>query len=272
MDRAARIILDEVGLGESPRWHENRLWFADWLDGDVISVEPDGTGRVVHAHLDGFPICFDWLPSGSLVIVDGPGCRVLRQDGAATTTYADLRAVSDRPWNEVVTHPSGMLYVNGIGFDMMAGETPAMGQIAVIDHHGIPRRVADGLSFPNGMAISADGATLVVAESHAQRLTAYTIKANGDLADRQTWAGLPGAAPDGIAFAPDGTIWYADVPNQHCRRVAAGGDIIDTVQTDRGCFSCALSTDGTLFITAATWNEHTFSSRGGVVLAATSAT
>lgn len=263
-----RTIVTDVAFGESIRWHEGRVWFCDWIGHEVISVAPDGGDRTVHVRLEASPICIDWRTDGSLLIVEGAAHRLVEHDGSGELNpVADLSEISDRTWNEVVAHPSGRVYVNGIGYDMMAGESPTSGQIAVVEPDGSARQVAEGLEFPNGMAISPDGRSLVVAESHAGRLSVFTIAEDGALDDRQTFANIEGSAPDGICMAPDGSVWYADVPNQCCRRVAEAGAVLDTIEVDRGCFSCALSPDGTLFIVAADFDETTFTVSNGVVLA-----
>ncbi|MEO1060379.1 MAG: SMP-30/gluconolactonase/LRE family protein [Actinomycetota bacterium] len=260
-------VVEGLGLGESPRWRDGRVWFCDWLEGQVMSVTPDGADRIVHAELDGFPICIDWDVEGHLLFVDGAGRRVLRRvDGGGTELVAELSSISDRPWNEIAAHPSGRVYVNGVGFDLLAGEPPAMGQIAVIEPDGTARAVAGDLAFPNGMVFVDGGRRLVVAESHAGRLTSFAVTSSGELVDRSTIADLPGSAPDGLAAAPDGSIWYADVPNRHCRRIDPTGAVAETVPVDRGCFSCALSPAGTLFVTATVWDDRTFASRRGVLL------
>ena len=106
--------------------------------------------------------------------------------------------------------------------------------VAVVLPDGSSRRVADDVWFPNGMAILDDD-TLVLAESHADRLTAWTITESGELIDRRVWADLePGSAPDGICTDADGAIWYASVPQQRCTRVAPGGEVLATVEADRG--------------------------------------
>jgi sugar lactone lactonase YvrE len=118
--------------------------------------------------------------------------------------------------------------------------------------------VADGIHFGNGMAITPDESTLIVAESHAARLTAFAIGEDGSLGDRRVWADLgEGAAPDGICLDAEGAVWYADVPNEHCVRVAEGGEMLGVVRADRGCFACMLGgADGqTLFIAAAEWDD-----------------
>jgi sugar lactone lactonase YvrE len=116
---------------------------------------------------------------------------------------------------------------------------------------GTCREVADDVWFPNGMVVLGD--TLVLAESHADRLTAWTITDQGELTDRRVWADLgPGAAPDGICADQDGAIWYASVPGQRCVRVAEGGEVLETIAADRGCFGCMLGgEDGrTLYMVA----------------------
>ena len=115
--------------------------------------------------------------------------------------------------------------------------------------------MADGLAFPNGMAITPDNATLIVAESYGQKLTAFQIAADGSLSRPRVWADLGDGVPDGICLDAEGAIWYADVPNKQCVRVREGGQVLQTIQLDRGCFSCALGGTNrtTLFMVATPW-------------------
>jgi sugar lactone lactonase YvrE len=138
----------------------------------------------------------------------------------------------------------------------MAGEAPRPGLVALVTPDGAVRQVADDVQFPNGMAVTPDGSTLIVAESYARRLTAFTIAADGGLGERRVWADLGDGTPDGICLDADGAVWYADVPNRRCVRVVEGGAVRQVVDVDRGCFACMLGgPDGTtLFIVAATWD------------------
>ncbi|MEU1503508.1 SMP-30/gluconolactonase/LRE family protein [Kitasatospora sp. NPDC005748] len=254
---AVRTVLSGLALGESPRWHDGRLWLCDWGAQELITVGPDGRAAVA-ATVPSFPFCIAWLPGpdGRLLVVAGGDGRLLRQEAdGALAPCADLRPLSDRPWNEVAVDGRGNAYVNGIGFDLMGGEAPAPGLIALVAPDGEVRRVADGLAFPNGMAVTPDGSTLLVAESYAARLTAFTIGPGGDLTDRRVWAEVPGSAPDGICLDAEGAVWFADVPGRCCVRVREGGEVLRRIELDRGCFSCALGgPDGrTLFLTAAEW-------------------
>ena len=184
---------------------------------------------------------------------------------------ADTQRFSKTGWNEIVVDGRGNAYVNGSGFDARAGDPFAPGIIALVTPQGVARQVADDIHFPNGMAITPDNSTLVVAESFARRLSAFDIAADGSLSNRRVWADLGNGAPDGICFDAEGAIWYADVPNKRCVRVREGGEVLQTVDVDRGCFACMLGGDEgtTLFIMAAQWRgfEHmTDGSRTGVLL------
>src|SRR3989442_11545069 len=85
------------------------------------------------------------------------------------------------------------------GFDFPGGEF-APGIVALVTPDGSARQVADGVAFPNGMVVTPDNSTLIVAESYGNKLTAFDIAADGGLSNRRTWADLPGGAPDGICL------------------------------------------------------------------------
>jgi len=120
---------------------------------------------------------------------------------------------------------------------------------------GSARRVADDIAFPNGMLVTPDS-TLIIAETYANRLTAFDIAADGGLSNRRVWADLHGGFPDGICLDAENAVWYGDVPNQRCVRVREGGEVLQTIDLDRGCFACALGgpEKRTLFMMAQEWN------------------
>jgi sugar lactone lactonase YvrE len=249
-----QTVLTGLAFGESPRWHDGRLWVADWGAQELLAVDPDGAAEVV-LNVASFPFCIDWLPDGRLLVVSAADRALLRREpDGSLVTHADLSGLSEHAWNEIVVDGRGNAYLNNIGFDMAGGEF-ATGIVAVVTPDGAAREVADGVAFPNGMAITPDGGTLIVAESYAGRLTAFDIEADGGLANRRVWAGVGEGAPDGICLDAEGAVWYADVPHRHCVRVREGGEVLDTVALDRGCFACMLGgEDGrTLFVVAREW-------------------
>ncbi|WP_040840513.1 SMP-30/gluconolactonase/LRE family protein [Nocardia brevicatena] len=267
MDRP-EVLLEGVVFGESPRWHEGRLWLSDWGANQVIALTTDH-GREVITTIASFPMCIDFLPDGRLLVVDSAHRQLLRREpDGSLTQHADLLPISDKPWNEVVVDGQGRSYVNNIGFDFPGGEyTPGIVVLVTVDGH--VRQVADDLAFPNGMAITPDGTTLIVAESYAEQLTAFDIAPHGSLGNRRTWARTPGDHPDGICIDTEGAVWYADVGNQRCVRVHEGGEVSATVEIDRGAFACALSRDDNprLYVIGQHWGEPESSQPTGQVVA-----
>jgi sugar lactone lactonase YvrE len=247
-----RTLLTGRGLVESPRWHGDRLFFSDWSAGEVVAVDLDGNYEVI-ARVKSLPLCTAWLPDGRMVIVSSPdGLLLRREPDGALVTHADL----GRPgWNDIVVDGRGNAYVNRGDFNPMAGEEFKPGFVALAAADGSVRQVADDIAFPNGMAVTPDNSTLIVADSYRHSLVAFDIDTDGGLSNRRVWADLGEGTPDGICIDAQGAVWYADVPNKRCVRVAEGGTVLQTVELDRGGFACALGgpTGTTLFIVAAEW-------------------
>ena len=247
-----RTLLAGRGLVESPRWHGDRLYFSDWSAGEVLAVDLGGRSEVI-ARVKSLPLCTDWLPDGRLVIVSSADGRLLRREpDGSLVTHADL----GRPgWNDIVVDGRGNAYVNGAGFNPMAGEEVRPGSVHLVAADGTVRQVAGDIAFPNGMTVTAGNSTLIVADSYRRQLVAFDIGADGGLSGRRVWADLGEGVPDGICADAQDAVWYADVPNRRCVRVAEGGAVLQTVDLDRGGFACVLGGPGrcTLFIVAAEW-------------------
>lgn len=251
-----RTLLTGRGLLESPRWHGDRLYVSDWSAGEVIAVDLAGHSEVV-ARVASLPLCTAWLPDGRLVIVSSAEGRLLRREPDGTlVTHAELGRSG---WNDVVVDGRGNAYVNRVGFSPTAAEAFEPGFVFLVTADGEVREVADDIAFPNGMAVTADNSTLVVADSYRHSLVAFDVDPDGGLSGRRVWADLGEGAPDGICVDSHGAVWYADVPNRRCVRVAEGGAVLQTVELDRGGFACVLGGPDrtTLFIAAAEWRGMT---------------
>jgi len=261
-----QVLLSGLAYVESPRWHDGRLWFAHWGAGQIVAVDLDGVNELMG---DGFPSLgwsMAWLPDGRLLVT---GERLMRREpDGSMVQHADLSALS-ADWNEIVVDGRGNIYVNG-GCDFDPGEGDPPGIIALITPDGSVRQVTDAIAFPNGMIVTPDNSTLIVAESFAGRLTAFDIVADGGLSNRRVWA--DGIRPDGISLDAEGAVW-AQTAGNACVRVAEGGKALETIELDRSPFACMLGgPDGrTLFILAAEWRgidkvDEALAARTGQVL------
>ena len=186
------------------------------------------------------------------------GQELLRQEpNGSLVPHADLSGLSRYGWNEIVVDGRGHIYVNSIGF-RFGEEEFRPGIIALVTPDGSVRQLADGIAFPNGMVITPDNKTLIVAESFAGKLTAFDIADDGSLSNRRVWAALGGPGKgDGICLDAEGAIWCSVIHENQpaCWRVREGGEVLHRIELNQACFACMLgSEDGrTLFMMVAEW-------------------
>ena len=246
-----RTLATGLVVGESPRWHDGRLWYANWGAQEIRTVDDSGSGEVIAMAPKPVGYCIDWLPDGAL-IVTGEDSLLRRAADGSFTTHADLSALGEG-WNEVTVDGRGNIYVNSVGF-RFGQEDFRPGTIAVVRPDGTATQVADNIAFPNGMVITPDNSTLVIAESWANKLSAFDIESDGALSNRRVWAEVSG---DGICLDAEGAIWCSGVSGNtpECLRVREGGEVLDRITLDRACFACMLGgEDGrTLFLMTAEW-------------------
>jgi sugar lactone lactonase YvrE len=262
-DRRLETLVGGGAFFECPRWHEGRLWVSDYWRYQVLAIAPEGTTETV-AQVPGAPSGLGWLPDGILLVVSMLDTKLLRVENGSTVVHADLSAHSGPQSNDMVIDAAGRAYVSTIDFEAFADM--ATTNLVRVDPDGSVSVAADGLLFPNGSVITPDGATLMVAESWAQRLTAFDLRPDGSLANRRDWArfdppdagtsGQPagwGCAPDGIALDAEGAVWVANDANKRALRVREGGQILEELRVgDLGVIACALGGDDghTLFLCA----------------------
>jgi sugar lactone lactonase YvrE len=244
-----KVLLTGLGIPESPRWHEDRLWFCNWIDRQVVAVGLDGTAEVMLVRDPDSPsmgYSIDWLPDDRLLTT---GDKVSRheRDGSLVTVAA-------QPANEIVVDGRGNTYTNGAEFDFAAGAPPKPGWIKLLTPDGERRQVAGDIQFPNGMVITPDGRTLIISESFAGQLTAFDISPDGGLANRRVFAG--GLGPDGICLDAEGAVWTG-AGDFSVVRVAEGGQVLQRVELSENRAPFAVMLGGpdqrTLFILTAEW-------------------
>jgi sugar lactone lactonase YvrE len=243
------ILLSGLGIPESPRWHEGRLWFCNWIERQVVAVGMDGEAEVMatrdpDSHPMGYSI--DWLPDSSL-LVTGDKLRRQEPDGS-------LVVHAEQGGNEIVVDARGNIYLNGADFNFAAGAPPTPGYIKLVTPDGRLRQVAGDIEFPNGMVITPDDRTLIISESFAGSLTAFDIDGDGGLSNRRIFAN--GVAPDGICLDAEGAVW-SSAGLSTVVRVAEGGQVLQRIGLRENRAPFALMLGGpdrrTLFVLTAEW-------------------
>ena len=244
-ERTQRNVRSGLAFGEGPRWRDGRLYVSDMHGHDVLAIDVANGASEVVAHVANQPSGLGWLPDGRMLIVSMTDRRVLRRESDGTlVVHAELSDLA--PWhcNDMTVDAAGNAYVGNFGWDMIDRTTPPrLTNLLLVRPDGTVTEVADELNFPNGMVITPDGATLVVGESGAGRLSAFPILDDGTLGERRIWATLPkGSVPDGICLDADGAIWSACPRTGTVWRVADGGEILDRVELPDGekAYACML--------------------------------
>jgi sugar lactone lactonase YvrE len=266
--RKFKTLISGLSFTECPRWHDGRLYFSDFYTRLVFAVAPDGTKEII-AEVPGQPSGLGFSPDGRMLIVSMRDRKImLRELDASLVEYVDLSGLA--PWylNDMLVDSQGRAWVGNFGFDLMGGAKVTTTNLICVDPDGCAKVAADGLGFPNGMVLTPNGNTLIVAETTMNRLSAFEV-ASGVLGKRRTWAAF-GASPtstdfgelfsqvevmpDGICLDAEGAIWVADAKNGRCIRMAEGGTVLEELKTDSlGAFACMLGgADGrTLFLCVA---------------------
>ena len=244
-------VIEGIDFGEGPRWHDGRLWFSDFFQQTISSVEihADGSGtRHVELEYDGRPSGLGWLPDGRLLFVSMLDRKIMRQEADGTVVeHADLSAVAGGHCNDMVVSSTGIAYVGNFGFDFEGGDAVETTTLAVVYPDG--RVVADTheLLFPNGAVITPSDRTLMVGESFGGQFTAFTIDHDGLLTEPRIWATVEGTAPDGCTLDEEEGVWYSDAVGKQIVRVIGSGDIDDPstirIGTPNNTYACMLGGD-----------------------------
>lgn len=255
MGRALTTVVDGIAFGEAPRWHNGALYLSDIHADRVLRLEPDGECQVV-ASFDGPTSGLGWLPDGRMLVVSMHDRRVLRQEpDGGFVEHANLSNIATYHANDMVVAGDGTAYVGNFGFQITPiPGVPCPAALAKISPSGEVATAAEGLWFPNGMVITPDGRTLVVAESATRVLTAFDVDDDGDLSNPRLWGALSGGAlPDGICLDAEGMIWVASPTTREVVRMRQGGEIVERIPTEQEAIACMLGGNDrrTLFILTA---------------------
>lgn len=246
------ILLDGLRFGEGPRWYQDRLWFSDMHDCKVLALALNGEVETI-VEVPNQPSGLGWSADGDLLVVSMADRRLLKLAAGRLEEVADLSSLASFHCNDMVVDPTGRAYIGNFGFDLLNNGPRDFAELILVTPDGDARIVAKEMRFPNGTVITADGNTLIVAETTAGALTAFDISGDGSLSNRRTWAQLDKAVPDGICLDADDGIWVASPVSNEVLRVKEGGEVTDRIQVETQAFACMLGGDDrkTLFILTA---------------------
>ena len=239
-----KTLVDKLAFAEGPRWHDDAFWFVDMHAHKVHRIGDDGAVETVLEH-DHAISGLGWLPDGRLLVVDMEGA-LLRLDPDGVKVHADLTRVAQWGVNDMVTHPAGWSYIGQFGFDRHAGPQGACRSplVKVTEDGTVTAEAPDGLMVANGMAITPDQETLLVAETSGGTIAAFRIGDDGSLHDRRLWAQLPeGRLPDGMCLDAEGALWVACVMGKRFDRLHEGGEVSDSILVEeegRWAIACML--------------------------------
>src|SRR6478752_6738710 len=266
---ALRTVLDDLVFTEGPRWRDGRLWCSDMHDHRVISTGLDGAVHTVVRVEDDEPSGLGWLPDGRLLVVAMETQRLLRvEPDGELAVHADLSSAARGSLNDMIVAADGTAYLGDMGVRIHElGSERRVGQTFRVAPDGTWECAADDLESPNGHILADDGRTLIVAESGGGRLTAFTVREDGTLTDRRTYAHLTPARddvifapPDGICLDAEGAVWVADPLGARVFRVREGGDVTDSIGFDDVIpVACVLGGDDRrtlLMCVAADWHAE----------------
>ena len=207
-ERKSRVLLDGGRYFEGPRWHAGRLWFVDCFDRTLLSVGPTGDRQQHAKFTDDTPCGLGILPDGNVIVLTMFRKQLLRYADGQLSLYADLSQIAAGTIDDMIVDGLGRCYVGDLGFNLPPPpDRGAAGRIILVMPTGETCVVAEGLSFPNGIAVSADNSRLVVAEMDRGCLADYDIQPDGGLSFRRRIASVK--APDGICLDQDGAVWVA---------------------------------------------------------------
>ena len=242
---------------ECPRWRNGRLYFSDQHGCKVFAVQMNGAVETL-AHIPRRPSGLGFLPDGRLLIVSMCDRRIMRlESDSSLSVHADLAALAPGDVNDMVVDHEGRAWVGNFGFDLHGGAQAASTVLICVEPDGSAHATPHSLGFPNGMVLTPDGRTLIVAETLMNRLSAFDVT-GGKLGERRTWAAFGDAptstnvgdiiahaevVPDGICLDAEGVVWVADLVHNRLIRVAEGGSILQELSTPMSPFACMLGGD-----------------------------
>lgn len=208
---------------------EGNLYCVDIPYGRIFRISPDAEWQVV-AEYDGWPNGLKIHQDGRILIADHR--RGLMQldpaSGRVTTVLDCVRREGFKGLNDLVFAANGDLYFTDQG---QTGLQDASGRVYRLRAHGQVDCLIDNVPSPNGIALTKNEKTLLVAVTRANQVWRLPLHADGTTTKVMAFIQLSGglAGPDGLAVDAEdglavahcglGTVWIFDRLGQPTYRV-----------------------------------------------------
>jgi sugar lactone lactonase YvrE len=233
------VLLTGLKFPESPRWHDDKLWFVDMDDHKVLTIDMQRNVETILERPNRVS-GLGFTPDEKLLVVSMEDNKLFRLDPDGIKEVADLSKFNPFLLNDMVIDKKGRAYIGNFGYDYFNNKPFNLTNLAMVSPNGDMQIVAKEMAFPNGMVITPDDKTLIVAETMAAKLSTFDIQEDGTLINRRVWANLKSLPPDGICLDEEGGIWLAAPGRHRAVRVLQGGKITHIVKVENDAYACML--------------------------------
>jgi sugar lactone lactonase YvrE len=235
-----KLLLDGGRYYEGPRWHRERLWFVDCIARKLLSVTLAGECTEHASFADDTPCGLGIMPDDRIVVLTMFRKRLFTFADGELSLYADLSELAVGAIDDMIVDGAGRAYIGDLGFNMPPPpQRGAVGRIILVTPDRTVRLVAEGLRFPNGIAVSADHGRLVVAEMDGECLAEYGIEPDGGLRFTRRLGRMKD--PDGICLDRDDAVWVASFNEDAFVRIDRDGNELQRICVPgRRAIACAL--------------------------------
>lgn len=207
MNPEIELIAEGFDFPEGPAFDaDGTLYITQCGSGWITRIAGGETQDYVHSGSTPNGAAFD--ETNVLWIAEAGTNQLLRYDGEELTEIAaEWDGEPLQKPNDLVFHPDGTIFMTGPGGS--SAEKP-IGKVYHVTRQGDLRVVADGLAFPNGLALTEDASRLYVVETSRNLVLVYDVRDDGSLDGPEQFAEMPGGVGgDGMALDVDGNLYVA---------------------------------------------------------------
>lgn len=202
-----KMLMDNVPGSEGPVFDTHgRFFYVSPNLGSVRYLDDQGQQQEL-ANTGGVPAGLQVTASNNIWVADMKlGLLHITPQGKVTHTVSEFNGKPMRGCNDCSLDSQGNLYATA---PAGSGAGKPEGELYCLTTDGKVHLLDGGYEFCNGLAVSEDDKTLIVAETHTKKLWAFDIVEPGKVTNKRLFATLSGdheGGPDGIDFDAEGNL------------------------------------------------------------------